>query len=67
MGYTEAETLKVLNILQTYSGKHQNIILYHIAKNMDCGTRKAGNLLHHMVRKDLARIEGFRVYPGGKQ
>ena len=67
MVVTEAEALKVLDILETYRGKHQNTILYHIAKHMDCGTRRAGNLLHHLVRKDLARIEGFKVYPGGKQ
>ena len=66
MVVTQQEQDKVLDILQTYSGKHQNTILYHIAKGMDCGTRRAGNLLKHLVIKDLARIEGFKVYPGGR-
>ena len=62
MVVTQVERDQVLGILEGCNGKHQNTVIYHIARGMDCGTQRAGNLLRHVVVKGLARVEGFKVY-----
>jgi len=67
MVVTQSERDQVIGVLQTCEGKHSSLVILRIMKAMSCGHIRAGNLLKNVVGKELAHIDGFKVYVGGKQ
>lgn len=67
MVVTNAETMKVVETLQTCDGKHTNYALNQLQKKFGCGPTRAGNLLRHAVKNGYAEIQGLRVHIGGRR
>jgi len=58
---------KALNVVKENTGKHGDRINLELQKKLRCGSIRAGNVLHHLVKMELIYERNSRFYAGDKK
>lgn len=57
----EYDAEKMRGIVKPLNGRHSDKVLREIMRGFSCGPTRASHLLHDMVRRGDAQLDGLRV------